>query len=87
MQVRPTGPGPAKTEEGLTGYDGGQQGRAGHGRVPAGPVRAVLGTGEGLTGCDGGQHGRTGHKRIPAGPVRALYSKGGMKPPLKLDGQ
>jgi hypothetical protein len=37
VQVRPTGPGPAKTGEGLTGCDGGQHGRAGHGRVPAGP--------------------------------------------------
>jgi hypothetical protein len=34
---RTTGPGPAKTGEGLTGCDGGQHGRAGHGRVPAGP--------------------------------------------------
>ncbi len=34
-----TRPGPAKTREGLIGYDGGQHGRAGHGRVPAGPVR------------------------------------------------
>jgi hypothetical protein len=33
---RTTGPGPAKTGEGLTGCDGGQHGRAGHGRVPAG---------------------------------------------------
>ncbi len=31
-----TGPGPPKTGEGLTGCDGGQQGRAGHGRVPGG---------------------------------------------------
>jgi len=36
---RTTGPGPAKTGEGLTGCDGGQQGRAGHGRVPAGPLK------------------------------------------------
>jgi len=42
---RTTGPGPAKTGEGLTGCDGGQQGRAGHGRVPAGPVRAGHGRG------------------------------------------
>jgi hypothetical protein len=33
---RTTGPGPAKTGEGLTGCDGGQHGQAGHGRVPAG---------------------------------------------------
>jgi len=37
---RTTGPGPAKTAEGLTGCDGGQQGR-----VPAGPVRAGHGRG------------------------------------------
>ncbi len=40
MQVRPTGPGPAKTGEGLTGCDGGQQGWAGHERIPAGLVCA-----------------------------------------------
>jgi len=34
-----TGPGPAKMGEGLTGCDGGQQGWAGHGRVPAGPSK------------------------------------------------
>jgi hypothetical protein len=45
VQVRPTGPGLAKTGEGLTGCDGGQQGRAGHGRVPAGPMRAGHGRG------------------------------------------
>jgi hypothetical protein len=33
------------TGEGLTGCDGGQQGRAGQGRVPAGPVRAGHGRG------------------------------------------
>jgi len=33
------------TGEGLTGCDGGQHGRAGHGRVPAGPVRAGHGRG------------------------------------------
>jgi hypothetical protein len=43
--TRTNGPGPAKTGEGLTGCDGGQQGRAGHGRVPAGPVRAGHGRG------------------------------------------
>jgi len=40
-----TRPGLAKTGEGLTGYDDGQQGRAGHGRVSAGPVRAGHGRG------------------------------------------
>ncbi len=34
-------PARAGTGEGLTGCDGGQHGRAGHGRVPAGPVRAL----------------------------------------------
>ncbi len=29
------------TGEGLTGCDGGEHGRAGHGRVPAGPVRPL----------------------------------------------
>ncbi len=29
------------TGEGLTGCDGGEHGRVGHGRVPAGPVRAL----------------------------------------------
>ncbi len=31
--------------EGLTGCDGGQHGRAGHGRVPAGTVRALYSKG------------------------------------------
>jgi hypothetical protein len=62
---RTTGPGPAKTGEGLTGCDGGQHGRAGHGRVPAGPVR--LGTGEGLT---------PGRRINSLGPVRAGHGRG-----------
>jgi hypothetical protein len=66
---RTTGPGPAKTGEGLTGCDGGQQGRAGHGRVPAGPVRA--GHGRVPAGPV-----RAGHGRVPAGPVRAGHGRG-----------
>ncbi len=45
-QGRTTGSGPAKTGEGLTGCDGGQQVQVGHGRVPTGPVRAGHGWSE-----------------------------------------